>query len=131
MVYVRGRYEDTQNGYIKLYLSDGRVVEEHRFKMEKKLRRRLGYNEIVHHRNGDKHDNRLPNLELRDRAGHASQHHRETEFETLRCLCCGERFKREKTRIDYKRRHGQTEFFCSRSCMSKTYGRGRAKAQNR
>ncbi|MDA8122079.1 MAG: HNH endonuclease, partial [Deltaproteobacteria bacterium] len=43
---------------------NGRTVSEHRYVMEQVLDRELLPGELVHHKNGDKFDNRPDNLEI-------------------------------------------------------------------
>lgn len=71
-VYVR------PDGYLESYEILGnreyRRFLIHREKMEKKLGRKLTANEVVHHKDGDKLNNRLSNLKVLTRAVHIGVH---------------------------------------------------------
>ncbi len=55
--------------YKRIKQKDGTTRDEHRLVMERHLGRNLSPDELVHHINGDRRDNRLDNLKLNKRKG--------------------------------------------------------------
>ncbi len=80
----------------------------HRVVMEQSIGRSLSSDEIVHHKNGNKTDNRLDNLEIKTALSHSIEHNQKHAI-TKDCLWCGKEFTPHKT----KRARAKT---CSETC---------------
>lgn len=71
----KGGKTRSRKGYVVLR-NDGDVIFEHRAVMEEHIGRKLTEDEVVHHINGDKTDNRLENLQLMTRGEHSTMHNK-------------------------------------------------------
>jgi hypothetical protein len=67
-----------------------RLQRLHRVIMEQHLGRTLHDNEVVHHRNGDRLDNRIDNLEVMTLREHARHHNHDKHRYFQHCLQCGQ-----------------------------------------
>lgn len=77
----KGGRKITKKGYVQILkkgypgTDKNGYIFEHRYVMEKHLGRRLDVNEVVHHINGNKQDNRIENLKVMERGRHTTAHH--------------------------------------------------------
>lgn len=92
----------------------------HRALMENKLGRLLTSDEVVHHKDGNKKNNDISNLELMDRRSHARLHMLEQgeRMCVLRCPNCYKIFEKSH-RASFKKQLNTFGVFCSRSCSGK------------
>lgn len=70
----RGKLQLTKSGYYRIHV-EGKRVLQHRYIMEKSLKKKLSEYEIVHHLNGNKLDNRIENLKITNQSAHISEYH--------------------------------------------------------
>lgn len=73
----------------------------------------------IHHRNGEKTDNRFDNLELIYNSTHLKIHHKIKKMKILSCEYCKKAFEKEPRNYNFKFKTGQKRFYCSRYCQVK------------
>lgn len=101
-----------------------RYAYEHHVVAEKMLGRPLNHNEVVHHRDEDRRNNRRSNLKVQTRSAHA-RHHAPNPSPKVKLICseCKKGFV-TTTRLFKKRvRQGNKNFYCGRVCMGRRQGR--------
>lgn len=97
-------------------------VLEHRAVVENHLNRILNSEEVVHHVNGNKKDNKIENLEVMTISEHASYHANQRGVTLVDFMCpnCGIIFtktKRESLDKNHTSGSGREKlFYCSKSC---------------
>lgn len=90
--------------------------------MELAIGRKLKRSETVHHKDEDKRNNWIGNLELKDNAQHVKEHRAEDYLKAniqLRCDTCGKPFFMRKDRHEHMLKSGHTANYCSRVCVLK------------
>jgi transcriptional regulator with XRE-family HTH domain len=103
-------------------------IAEHVLVMEKHLGRFLNRDEVVHHKDGDKSNNNIDNLEILTKAEH-NKIHNGGKAKTIRITCayCGKKVLKKYRQVGTKIKNGQKDFYCNRSCMGKHFGYRRSK----
>lgn len=98
-------------------------VQVHRAVMEEHLGRPLLGDEVVHHKNHVKTDNRLENLEVMQWDEHSISHAKPQTILEFTCEECGCLFDRRKGQDPSAK--GNTRVFCSKPCSARFYAKKR------
>ena len=92
-----------ENGYKRVLIPYGertdsnKYIMEHRLIMEKHIGRKLKDDEVVHHKNRNRGDNRISNLQVMTYAEHSAHHTRKNGRWSVKhdkCISCGTKKRR-------------------------------------
>jgi len=105
-------------GYLRYRLFDRREVLAHRYIMAQHTGRELLTTEHVHHKDENKLNNDISNLELLNSGAHAALHHSQNPAPqaVLVCAGCNLEFTRPLRYMESKKKLQQLGFYCSRIC---------------
>lgn len=123
---IYGPYFNKGTGrmYIRLKKDGHRIMMNYaRYLIEQHLGRELEKDELVHHINGNKLDDRIENLEIINGTNHAIKHNLlYKKIENLICPFCKETFaiaRKDIYRIVGNTKRGHAGPFCSSNCSHK------------
>ena len=91
----------------------------HRVLIEIHLNRILEKNEVVHHKDENKSNNAIENLEVITNSEHAKHHSKKVKAISVNCGCCGKEISIKPH--EYRLRIGRNKsgkIFCTHSCGS-------------
>ena len=104
-------------GYIYIKQSDGTRIAEHHL-VWKLANGSIPEGYCIHHKNGNKQDNRLENLELMTHGGHSSLHRRSKDYPefTIRQEIFDGKCRNPVCRISLDPKGAKKKIFCSDRC---------------
>lgn len=99
----------------------GKYCYEHHYVYWKHYGVLPGPDEIIHHKDGNKHNNSIENLELLKRGEHTSFHNKERGKILVKLICpiCNKEFEREYRQTHLVKKANKYTF-CSRKCAGKS-----------
>lgn len=78
------------------------MAKTYRGIMEEHIKRKLGSKEIIHHKNGNKLDNRIKNLEITNQIDHAKIHYKRGDYRSIKKHRWGKFHHPPQTKISKK-----------------------------
>jgi hypothetical protein len=74
---------------------------------------------VIHHKNHNKHDNRIENLELMTDEKHKDEHTKERKKSLIKIICfhCGKEGRKPGRNYRFALKKGKNRFYCSRNCQ--------------